>query len=101
MARTINEIEETITSNLEATFTLSTSAAAEWRLWVHCMAYCIYSFEVVLDLFKAEMDADAEKEVAGSLTWYGEKCYDFQLGHELLFNEVTGLSSVKQLLPYS
>ncbi len=91
MARTIDEIKETITSSLETNFTLSTSAAAEWRLWVHCVAYCIYMFEVVLDLFMAEMDSDAEKEVAGSVTWYNQKCYEFQLGHELVFNETTGL----------
>lgn len=91
MARTIQQIEESITGQLQTTFSLSTSAAAEWRLWVHCVAYCIYLFEVVLDAFEAEMDADAEKEVAGTLTWYNNKCYEFQMGHELVFNTVTGL----------
>ncbi len=91
MARTIQQIEESITGRLQATFSLSTSAASEWRLWVHCVAYCIYSFELVLDAFKREMDADAEKEVAGTLTWYNDKCYEFQMGHELVFDTVTGL----------
>lgn len=91
MARTIEQIKADITSKLQTSFTLSTSAAAEWRLWVHCTAYCIYMFEVVLDLFKAEMDADAKKEVAGTLTWYNDKCYEFQLGHELVFDQITGL----------
>lgn len=91
MARTIEQIKETITSQLQTSFTLSTSAAAEWRLWVHCMAYCIHMFEIGLDLFKADMDADAKNEVAGSLIWYNSKCYDFQLNRELLFNETTGL----------
>lgn len=91
MARTITAIEASIEERLSASFTLSTSAAAEWRLWVHCIAYAIYLFEVALDLFKAEMDNDAEKEVAGSLTWYNEKCYEFQMGHELVFSPTTGL----------
>jgi hypothetical protein len=95
MARTIQQIEESITERLQTTFSLSTSAAAEWRLWVHCVAYGIYLFEVVLDTFKAEMDADAEKEVAGTVTWYNDKCYEFQMGHELVFDETTGLLEYK------
>lgn len=91
MARTIGQIEESITGKLQTSFSLSSSAAAEWRLWVHCVAYCIYLFEVVLDAFKEEMDADAEKEVAGTLTWYNDKCYEFQMGYELVFNTTTGL----------
>lgn len=91
MARTISQIETSITERLQANFSLSTSAAAEWRLWVHAVAYCIYLFEIVLDTFKVEMDADAEKEIAGTVTWYNDKCYEFQMGHELVFNEATGL----------
>ena len=91
MARTIERIEGSITERLRTTFTLSTSAAAEWRLWARCVAYCVHLFEVVLDTFKAEMDADADREVAGTLTWYNNKCYEFQMGHELVFDEVTGL----------
>lgn len=95
MARTIQQIEESITGRLQTTFSLSTSAAAEWRLWVHCVAYCIYNFEIVLDAFKREMDEDAEKEVAGTVTWYNDKCYEFQMGHELVFDETTGLLEYK------
>ena len=91
MARTITEIETSITQRLSASFTLSTSATAEWRMWTHCIAYCIHLFELALDQFKSEMDADAEREVAGSLTWYNEKCYEFQMGYELVFSTVTGL----------
>lgn len=91
MARTITEIEASITERLNASFTLSSSATAEWRMWTHCIAYIIHLFEVTLDLFKKEMDNDAEREVAGSLTWYNEKCYEFQMGHELVFSNTTGL----------
>ena len=91
MARTIEETEESITAKLEVDFSLSSSAVAEWRLWVHAVAYAIHIFELALDVFQTEMDADAKKEVAGTLTWYNDKCYEFQLGHELLFNTTTGL----------
>lgn len=91
MARTIEQIKTDVTAKLQTSFTLSTSATAEWRLWVHCMAYAIYMFEVTLDVFKSEMDADIKKTTAGTLTWYNDKCYEFQQGHELLFNTTTGL----------
>ena len=91
MARTISEIEASIEARLSTSFELSASAAAEWRMWTHCMAYCIHLFEVALDHFKDEMDTDAKREVAGSLTWYRKKCYDFQDGYELSFSTTTGL----------
>ena len=91
MARTISDIEASIEARLSASFELSTSAAAEWRMWTHCVAYCIHLFELALDMFKDEMDADAKREVAGSLTWYNKKCYEFQNGHRLVFSAVTGL----------
>lgn len=90
MARTISDIETSIEARLSASFELSTSAAAEWRMWTHCVAYCIHLFELALDLFKEEMDADAKREVAGSLTWYRKKCFEFQNGHELVFSTTTG-----------
>lgn len=91
MARTIEQIKTDITTNLMARLSLSTSAAAEWRMWVHCSAYAIYAFEVILDAFQREMDNKADTIVPGSLTWYTEMCYRYQFGHELLFNRDTAL----------
>lgn len=91
MARTIDEIKQSITDRLVAKFSLSTSAAAEWRMWVHCVAYAIYAFEVILDAFQKEMDNKADTIVPGSLTWYTQMCYRYQYGHELLFNRDTAL----------
>ncbi|MFR9545360.1 MAG: hypothetical protein SNJ29_07255 [Rikenellaceae bacterium] len=90
MARTIDTIKTEIKENLASTFSLSTSAVAEWLLWVDCFAYCIYLFEVAMDTFKAEMDDDVAQEVAGTLDWYNSKCYEFQYGHELVFDTTTG-----------
>lgn len=91
MARTVEQIEQTITTRLQSHFSLSTSAVAEWRLWVGAVAYAIHLFELVLDTFRTEMDNDAAKGVAGTKTWYRQKCYEFQYGHELLFDNKTGL----------
>lgn len=91
MARTVEQIEKTITERLSASFNLSTSAVAEWRLWVHCVAYAIHLFEVILDMFRKEIQEAADKLVVGTLTWYNNKCYEFQDGYQLEFNNSTGL----------
>jgi len=89
MARSIEQIKQSITGNLMTSLNLSTSATAEWKVWVHAVSYAIYAFEVILDLFKKEMEDVANTVVPGSLTWYSEMCYRFQYGHELLFNRTT------------
>lgn len=90
MARTIKQIQVAITAELEAKQpSLSTSAVAEWRLWTWVVATAIYSFEVILDLFRAEMDDVADKITPGTVRWYAEMCRRFQNGHELLFDDNT------------
>lgn len=95
MARSIEQIEKVITDNLKG-LSLSASKVAEWHLWVHCFAYVIYSFELIMDAFKKEMDKKAETMYTGSLAWYNEICYRFQFGHELVFNEDTAEISYKE-----
>nr|DAQ05173.1 MAG TPA: Baseplate structural protein [Bacteriophage sp.] len=90
MARTIQKIEESITGKLRTSFSLSTSAASEWRSWVHCVAYAIHMFELALDTFKAETEVLAARSVAGTLSWYNERCHEFQLGYDLTFDTDTG-----------
>lgn len=90
MARSIQTIEKNITDTLKVSFKLSTSKAAEWKTWVHCIASAIYLFELILDAFKTEMDKQAETMYTGSLTWYNDICYKFQYGYELIYNENTG-----------
>ncbi len=89
MARTIEQIKQDVTAKLTNKLSLSNSAVAEWRMWVHCAAYAIHVFEIILDAFRKEMDEKADTIVPGSLTWYAEMCYRFQFGHELLFNKST------------
>lgn len=93
MARTINEIQnEMIAALQERTgITLSTSKAAEWRLWTYVIAAGIHSFEIVLDVFKKEVDALTNQITPGTARWYAEMCYRYQDGHELLFDNKTAM----------
>lgn len=90
MARTIKEIQQAITADLTARRPgLSTSNVAEWRSWVWVVATAIHLFEVILDQFRAEIDAAADKITPGTVRWYIDQCRRFQNGHELLFNQDT------------
>lgn len=68
---------------------LSTSAVASWRLWAFVVASAIHAFEVILDLFRAEVERITNKVAPGTERWLAEMCYRFQNGHELLFDEKT------------
>lgn len=90
MARTIKDIQSVINADLQAKHpTLSNSAVAQWRLLTWVVATAIYTFELILDAFRVEIDAAADKITPGTLRWYVEQCKRFQNGHELKFNEQT------------
>lgn len=93
MARTINEIQNEIITSLNGKkdISLSTSKVAEWRLWTYVIAVAIHSFELILDVFKSEVDTQTNKITPGTVRWYAEMCYRFQNGHELLFDENTAM----------
>lgn len=88
MARTIKEIQDGIISVLqsESGLNLSTSKVAEWRLWTYVFAAAIYTFEIILDAFRSEIDTITNKITPGTVRWYAEMCYRFQNGHELAFD---------------
>lgn len=90
MARTTKEIQEAIHADLTASRPdLSTSKTAEWRLWTWVVATAIALFEIILDQFRREIDAAADKITPGTVRWYVEQCRRFQNGHELLFDTDT------------
>lgn len=92
MARTIKEIDDVIQADLAAGGAkLSSSAVAEWRLWVYVQAVAIHLFELALDLFRKEIDELTNKITPGTIRWYAEMCYRFQNGHELLFDPKTAM----------
>ena len=89
MARTIKEIQDSIIDSLqqESGLSLSTSKVAEWRLWTYVFAVVVHTFEIILDMFRIEVDTLVEKVTPGTVRWYAEMCYRFQNGHELLFDD--------------
>lgn len=93
MARTITQIQTEIITDLQSRteLKLSTSKVAEWRLWTYVMAAAIHAFELLLDLFRQEVDALTNKITPGTVRWYAEMCYRFQNGYELLFDSKTAM----------
>lgn len=90
MARAIKEIQTAIHAELTAARPdLSASRTAEWRLWTWIVATAIALFEIILDRFRCEIDAAADKITPGTVRWYAEQCKRFQNGHELLFDDNT------------
>lgn len=89
--RTIKEIQEQIINELNSgtRIKLSASKVAEWRLWTFVMASAIYTFEVLLSVFKKEIDAVADRIIPGTPRWYADQCKRFQFGHKLVFDPQT------------
>ena len=92
MARTIAEIKQSITDNVNNSLPgLSGSRTAEWGLWAYIMAAAIHAFEVILDLFKQEINSLTSRITPGTIRWYAEMCKRFQNGDSLMFDEDTAL----------
>lgn len=90
MARTIEQIQQGIITSLNpAGNNLSNSKVAEWRLFTYVIATAIHAFEVVLDIFRKEIEDKAYTITAGTVAWYAEMCRQFQYGHTLVYNTKT------------
>ena len=83
----MRKIEEISASMVESQPGLSTSATAEWRIWVSIFAYAIWLFEVVMDVFRADVENQLSKKQPGTKEWYSEKALAFQNGHTLTVDE--------------
>lgn len=89
MARDPQVISDSIDAELTARLaaegvTLSASAVAEWKLWRDTAVNTDYSFEVVMDAFKADIQKYIDTKQLGSLSWYAEQAKKFQYGDNLL-----------------
>ncbi len=90
MARTIQQIQSAMAAQILADRPdLSTSKTAGWRLWTFVIAAAILAFEVILDLFHAEVEEKVSKISPGSLAWWRDMCLRFQNGHEVKFDTTT------------
>ncbi len=86
MARTVNEIIDSIISQLPTDWNLTNSSAAVWRVIVYAIATAINIFEQIMDAFKSDIEQKIDAKRIGSKDWYEQKAREFQLGDSLQFN---------------
>lgn len=104
MARTVNQIYQAIlaekvnqptlnglTTTISDEQTLltalsSNSKVAIWVLWAYVTAVAIATFEQVMDVFRADVDAAIANNVYGTLRWWRTKLLEFQYGDALTFD---------------
>lgn len=90
MARTSKEIHDQIVADLKNSVpNLSDSKVAEWRLLTWVVAAAIHAFELLLDLFRSEVEELTSKITAGTKPWFAEMCRRFQNGHTLEYDKDT------------
>lgn len=81
MARTIEQIQTSIISNIQATpeFSgLSNSNRAIWRLFAYVVAVAIMLLEQIIDVFKADNELKISQAIPNTPTWLTKKAFDFQ-----------------------
>jgi len=88
MARTIDEIQQSMLTAIAADATLSpvatsTSKVAIFRLFTRIVATAIWTVEVLFDTLKAELNELLAALKPHSLRWYANKAKDFQYGYSL------------------
>lgn len=62
------------------------SRVARWRLWVWCVAVAMYSFDVLFDLFKIDLEDIAQQSRYGQLPWYESVSKNYQQGYNLVWS---------------
>lgn len=117
MARKLNDIQQSIldkiatsaeltalevlTTSEKSTLAEITSASkvAVWRTFVYVVAFCIYVFELILDVFRAEITAKVSANRPHTLDWYKTKALAFQYGDSLVdSDEYAVIDASKQLV---
>jgi hypothetical protein len=88
MARTIQEIQQSVFNGITADENLSVlnsqSKVAIYRLIVFVVAYAILTFELILEHHKKEIDTAIYEQKAGTPRWYRNMSLGFQLGFDLM-----------------
>lgn len=117
MARSLNDIQQSILDAKEANTELaalevltanekaslsnltSTSKVSVWRLIIYIIANAIYTFERILDVFKAEIEAKVKANRPHTQEWYKTKALAFQYGDTLVdSDEYTVIDKAKQII---
>lgn len=82
MARSVQEIQQAIINDVQATPELaaanSTSKRAIWRLWTFVVAVAINILEQLQDLFKKEVEAKIALSAPATPQWVQDKVFKFQ-----------------------
>lgn len=85
MARTIQQIEDQITTTIQSDPVVNThidatspSKTAEWSLWRYIVAVCINFLEQKFDIFKEELELIALRAVPGTAQWLQRQVLNFQ-----------------------
>jgi hypothetical protein len=87
MARTVEEIEDTILTEKESNPGLngltSTSKVSIWRLFIFIIAYIIFTLELIFDLHQKEVNEAISELKPHTARWYRNKALSFQYGFDL------------------
>jgi hypothetical protein len=89
MARTIEDIQQKMITDVQADATLaplltSTSKVAVWRLTFYIVAVAIWTLDKLFDILKEDIDETISALKPHSLRWYAGKAKAFQLGYNLV-----------------
>jgi hypothetical protein len=82
MARSVDEIQAGIITNVQATPELaaanSTSKRAIWRLWTYIVAVAINLLEQLMDIFQTEVETTVSLAAPQTPQWLQDKVFKFQ-----------------------
>lgn len=117
MSQTLNEIQQGIlnkvadSSELSALEVLtddekaslsnltSTSKVSVWRLFVWIIAYAIFLFQQIMDIFRVEIDIKVKANRPHTVDWYKTKALAFQYGDTLVdSDEYSIIDATKQIV---
>jgi hypothetical protein len=88
MARSIDEIQQTLLDQITSDPVLSTTATntskvAFYRLWTRIVAVCGWTIEVLMDTFQGEVNEKIAQLKPHGLKWYATIAKKFQYGYTL------------------
>lgn len=93
MARTIQQIQDEIIAQKEATPELSEltsdSKVAVWRLITYIIAFAIWTQEKLWDVFKAETEDYVARSRVHAIRWYRDRVLEFRDGKDLNWTDGT------------
>ena len=82
MARSVDEIQQGIIANVQATPELaaasSTSKRAIWRLWTYVVAVAINLLEQLMDIFQSEVESTVALAAPQTPQWLQDRVFKFQ-----------------------